>query len=70
MHRVKSKLEVLALPCNCIHLHKLQGYICNALNMMCARQRPHAQLSVAPNMMHTGTNQKAQQSCGSGTNRE
>ena len=43
---------------------------CHALNMVCARQQPHAQLSVTPNMMHMGTNQKAQQSCGSGTNRE
>ena len=43
---------------------------CHALNMMCAWQRPHTQLSVTPNMMHTGTNQKAQQSCGSSTNRE
>ena len=45
-------------------------YICHALNMMCVWQQPHAHFSVAPNMIHTGTNQKAQQSCGSDTNRE
>ena len=45
-------------------------YICHALNVMCAQQQPHADFSVTPNMMHMGTNRKAQQFCGSGTNRE
>ena len=36
-------------------------YICHALEMMGAWQQPHTALSsVAPSMMHTGTNQKAQ----------
>ena len=30
--------------------------LCHALNMMYTQQQPHAQLSVASNMMHTGTN--------------
>ena len=32
-------------------------YMCHALEMMCAQWRPHAAIpSVAPNMMHSGTN--------------
>ena len=45
-------------------------YICHALNVVCVQQQPYTQLSVTPNTMPTGTNRKAQQSCGSGTNRE
>ena len=45
-------------------------YICHALNVISVQQQLHAHFSVTPNTMHTGTNRKAQQSCGSGTNRE
>ena len=49
---------------------KLLEYICHAPNVICVQQSPHAHFSVAPTMIHMGTNQKAQQSCGSGNNRE
>ena len=43
---------------------------CQAPNDKCEQQWSHAHFGVTPTTMHTGTNQKAQQSCGSGTNRE
>ena len=44
---------------------------CHALEMVGAQQWPQVALSsVTPNTMHMGTNRKAQQSSGSGTNRE
>ena len=43
---------------------------CHALNVICVQQQPHTHFSVTPTTMHMGTNRKAQQSCGSGTNRE
>ena len=46
------------------------GYMCHALNVKCTWQWPHTHFSVAPTTMHMGTNQKAQQSCGSSTDRE
>ena len=45
-------------------------YIYHAPNVKYMWQRPHTHFGVTPTMMHTGTNQKAQQSCGSSTNRE
>ena len=45
-------------------------HICHAPNVKCMRQQPHAHFSDAPTMMHMGTNQKAQQSYGSGTDME
>ena len=51
-------------------IEKLE-YICHTPNVICMwQQQPHAHFSVAPMTMHMGTNQKAQQSCGSGTNRK
>ena len=43
---------------------------CHAPNVECTRQQPHAHFGDALTTMHTATNQKAQQSCGSGTDRE
>ena len=31
-------------------------YICHTLNVICAQQQLHTHFSVAPNMMHMGTN--------------
>ena len=45
-----------------VYLHtRITKYMCHALKMMRARQQPHGVIpSVAPNMMHMGTNRKAQ----------
>ena len=53
-----------------IILYTIELYICHAPNVKCARQRPHAHFGDAPTTMHMGTNRKAQQSCGSGTDRK
>ena len=50
-------------------IHKVIRIYGHTLNVVCTWQQPHTHFSVAPNTMHMGTNQKAQQLCGSGTNR-
>ena len=60
-HEYHLQCEILNHPINISILNLSANNICHALKMMHAWQRPHAVIpSVAPNMMHSGTNRKVQ----------
>ena len=59
--QVTSQLQEFLDPYPPKSIEKAFEHTCHALQMMCMQQWPHAVLSsVTPNMMHTGTNRKAQ----------
>ena len=70
LNKINTNTYFVSFCQMCVPLNTINMYICHAPNVKCVQQWPHAHFGDAPTTMHMGTNQKAQQSCGSGTDRE